>query len=332
MLKKHRGDPAKVLEKDPQIVPEDNGMIIFTSGSTGLPKGVLLSQRAFLTAIGNAIAGRGRAILRRGEEFPPPPEEGPQPGLLLPTPLFHVTGTTLITLSLAQGLKVVLMRKWDVKEGDERSLVSSNRILLMRAVFQSRRVRFTQLWTCSPLNSAFRLIKAENIKAAGGVPSTVVDLIEGGASGLPLESVMFGGAPVSTSVSQSSKMAFPGSTNSQAYGQSECNATAIGFSGEDFDARPTACGRAMPVNDILIMKDDIESPTGQPGEIWIRGPNVMKEYWDDPAATAKVSDYNTTRPKFLLTVAFRPLPKMDGSRQAILVTSTTKASCMSRID
>ncbi|KAK1222107.1 hypothetical protein PQX77_015031 [Marasmius sp. AFHP31] len=135
MLKKHRGDPAKVLEKDPQIVPEDNGMIIFTSGSTGLPKGVLLSQRAFLTAIGNAVAGRGRAILRRGEEFPPPPEEGPQPGLLLPTPLFHVTGTTLITLSLAQGLKVVLMRKWDVKEGNQRPLVSSDRILLMRDVF-----------------------------------------------------------------------------------------------------------------------------------------------------------------------------------------------------
>ncbi|KAK1222108.1 hypothetical protein PQX77_015032 [Marasmius sp. AFHP31] len=43
----------------------------------------------------------------------------------------------------------------------------------------------------------------------------------------------------------------------------------------------------MPVNDILIMKDDIEPPIGQPGEIWIRGPNVMKEYWDDPAATAK---------------------------------------------
>ncbi|KAL0575915.1 hypothetical protein V5O48_006061 [Marasmius crinis-equi] len=250
VLKNYRGDPAKFMEKDQQIDPEDDGMIVFTSGTTGLPKGVLLSQRAYLAAIGNAIAGRGRAALRRGEDFPVPPEEGPQQGLLLPTPLFHTTGTSLIILSAIGGMKLVLMRKWDVSE-------------------------------------AVRLIKAENIKAAGGVPSTVVDLIEGGAHGLPLQSVMFGGAPVSTSISQRSKAAFPGSINSQAYGQSECNATAVGFSGEDFDARPASCGRAMPINDILIMKNDVECATGEAGEIWLRGSNVMKGYWNDPVATAK---------------------------------------------
>ncbi|KAI3605858.1 long-chain-fatty-acid--ligase [Moniliophthora roreri] len=251
VTKSYRGDASTVLTQDPGILPEDNCIIIFTSGSTGLPKGVLLSQRAFVTAIGNALAGRGRALLRKGESFPPPPAEGPQPGLLLPTPFFHVTGTTLTLFAAVGGAKLVLMRKWDVKE-------------------------------------AVRLFKAENITAAGGVPSTVVDLLDNGGSGHPLDGVMLGGAAVSSTIAARAKAAFPGSTLSQAYGQTECNATAVGFSGEDYETRLSSCGRAMPVNDLLIMKDDVECKLGEPGEVWIRGPNVMKEYWGDPVATAKV--------------------------------------------
>jgi acyl-CoA synthetase (AMP-forming)/AMP-acid ligase II len=40
-------------------------------------------------------------------------------------------------------------------------------------------------------------------------------------------------------------------------------------------------GLPSPVNDILIMKDEKAQPIGEVGEIWLRGPNVMKEYWGD---------------------------------------------------
>ena len=43
----------------------------------------------------------------------------------------------------------------------------------------------------------------------------------------------------------------------------------------------------MPVNDIAVVKEGKVVPTGESGEVWLRGPNVMKEYWDDPEATAK---------------------------------------------
>ena len=37
----------------------------------------------------------------------------------------------------------------------------------------------------------------------------------------------------------------------------------------------------------VVDDDDGEVPTGHVGEIVVRGPNVMKGYWNDPAATAE---------------------------------------------
>lgn len=41
-------------------------------------------------------------------------------------------------------------------------------------------------------------------------------------------------------------------------------------------------GLIMPVNDILIMKGGKSVPVGTLGEVWLRGPNIMKCYWRDP--------------------------------------------------
>ncbi|KAK0234426.1 hypothetical protein EDD85DRAFT_792475 [Armillaria nabsnona] len=84
-------DPGDVLGDDPQILPEDDATITFTSGTTGLPKGVLSSQRAFLTPIFNVISLAGRDCLRRGDPFPPVPIEGPQEGTLIPRGLSNAT-------------------------------------------------------------------------------------------------------------------------------------------------------------------------------------------------------------------------------------------------
>lgn len=51
----------------PAPAPDDPATIFFTSGTTGLPKGVLASQRGFLSNIFNALLAALRAILRNPE-------------------------------------------------------------------------------------------------------------------------------------------------------------------------------------------------------------------------------------------------------------------------
>ncbi|GJE84159.1 acyl--CoA ligase [Phanerochaete sordida] len=237
-----------LLVAGPDILPEDNALVIFTSGTTGLPKGVLSTQRQFLTNLRNATAAAARAALRRGDDVPAPPP-GPQRGLLVSVPFFHVTGlTSLSMLATSAGMKIVLVRKWDPAE-------------------------------------AARLIRAENVRIAGGVPSMVADLVD--RAGLQLDTLLFGGAAAPQVLPARAKVVFPHTVLSQAYGMTETNSIAVGIAGEDYVARPTSVGLPCPVNDALVMRNDAAVRPGEIGEIWLRGPDIMKGYWGDEVATAK---------------------------------------------
>jgi len=115
-LKNFKNDGKYISSLDPGLAPEDDATIFFTSGTTGRPKGVLSTQRQFLTNIPNSLVRSRRAILRRGDQFPPPKSTGPQKGVLISVPLFHVTGLTgLGMMATFGGLKIIFMRRWDTK-------------------------------------------------------------------------------------------------------------------------------------------------------------------------------------------------------------------------
>ncbi|GAB7541872.1 long-chain-fatty-acid--CoA ligase [Cupriavidus sp. 8B] len=74
----------------------------------------------------------------------------------------------------------------------------------------------------------------------------------------------------------------------EGYGLSETSPSAT-CNPTDSDAFSGTIGLPLPSTDIAIRDDDgADVPLGQPGEICIRGPQVMAGYWNRPDETAKV--------------------------------------------
>lgn len=72
----------------------------------------------------------------------------------------------------------------------------------------------------------------------------------------------------------------------EGYGLSETSPTATGYP-DGMKYRPGSVGKAIPGVEVKIFTlDGKELPPGEPGEICIKGPNVMKGYWKNPEATA----------------------------------------------
>jgi len=78
-----------------------------------------------------------------------------------------------------------------------------------------------------------------------------------------------------------------GVTALQVYGATETCAVAIHQSGENAAATTGSVGYAAACCDIkIIAEDSHEAPAGKHGEILVKGPNVFREYWRNPSATA----------------------------------------------
>ena len=74
----------------------------------------------------------------------------------------------------------------------------------------------------------------------------------------------------------------------EGYGLSETSPVAS-FNHPDRPRKPGSIGTPIEGVEIkLVDEDGNEVPDGEVGEIAIRGPNVMKEYWERPDATAEV--------------------------------------------
>ncbi|HWF77603.1 MAG TPA: class I adenylate-forming enzyme family protein [Caulobacteraceae bacterium] len=240
-----------------EIHPEDDATIFYTSGTTGKPKGALATHRNICSNIMAAASAGQRSFLRRGETPPAPDPNAPQRSMLLSVPFFHATGCFAILNPLCfAGGKLVMMRRWD------------------------------------PVR-AFELIQREKIQAAGGVPTIAWQLIEHPLRKnfdlSSLESVSYGGAPSAPELVRKIKETFPKSQAGNGWGMTETSATATSNGAEDYEHRPDSCGPAVPVTDLKIMtvEGDRELAVGEVGELWCKGPQVVKGYWNKPEATAQ---------------------------------------------
>ena len=236
------------------LAPDDDATIFYTSGTTGKPKGALGTHRNSCTTILARPFAGAFACLRRGEALPAPDPNAPQRSVLLSVPFFHTTGCQAILIPmLVYGSKIVTMRKWEPE-------------------------------------LAMRLIERERITSAGGVPTIAWQLIEHPKVGdydlSSLETLSYGGAPAAGELVRRIKLRFPKSQPGTAWGMTETSATYTHHVAEDYELRPDSCGIALPIGQIRIVGEDgRDVPLGERGELWVRGPNVVKGYWGKPEAT-----------------------------------------------
>jgi long-chain acyl-CoA synthetase len=247
------GSPLPAVDID----PDDDATILYTSGTTGRPKGAVSTHRAVVQALlGYACRAAVDRLRRDPEAGADAAAPASRPSFVLIVPLFHVTGAVPVMLScFATGLKLVIMYKWDPER-------------------------------------ALELIERERVTNLVGVPTQSWDLLQSPRFGefdtSSLVAVGGGGAPAPPELVRRVSTSFAKASPNIGYGLTETNAYGPQNGGADYLSHPTSTGRATPILSIEI-RDEMGRPVpvGERGEIWFKGPNLIRGYWNRPEATAE---------------------------------------------
>ena len=245
-------DAATMPERAP--APESIATLLYTSGSTGHPKGVASSHQNILSALLSWELDMQSALMVNAAERPELPY---QPGTLLAVPLFHATGSHAVYLQSYRGQrKIVSMYKWD------------------------------------PVLAA-ELIEREQIASFIAPAAMTGDLVQEARRTnrdlSTLLSVGGGGAPRAPEQVKNIEDAFDKAMPGTGWGMTETNAIGTGIGGQDYLDRPDSSGRCSAVLELKVIDEaGTELPTGERGELLVRGTSVFKGYWNRPDANAEV--------------------------------------------
>ena len=97
----------------------------------------------------------------------------------------------------------------------------------------------------------------------------------------------YGGAPMPVATIARLAVQLPGLVLMNCYGATETTSPATLMPQGETAGHSDTVGRTLACAEIVVMDDDgHEVPHGQQGEIWIKGPMVVRNYWGNAAATA----------------------------------------------
>ncbi|MDB5942972.1 MAG: long-chain-fatty-acid--CoA ligase-like protein [Ramlibacter sp.] len=238
---------ARGTFKQPEIKPDDVAVLQYTGGTTGVSKGAVLLHRNIVANLLQSDAWN-EPVMKR---IP----EGQQPTGVCALPLYHIFAFTVgMMLSMRIGGKLILIPNPRDLAGTLKEL-SKHTFHTLPAV--------NTLFNGLANHPDFNTVDWSNLKVSLGGGTAV----QGAVAKLWLEKT---GCPIV-----------------EGYGLSEtspsvsCNpTTSTEFTG--------TIGVPLPSTYMKLVDDDgNEVPRGQPGEIAIKGPQVMAGYWQRPDETAK---------------------------------------------
>ncbi len=239
------------------IAPDDDAIMFYTSGSTGNPKGAVSTHRNIISAVLSWELDTQAGLL--SGLIPTPPADAPQGAMLLGIPLFHVTGAHACYLtSYRLQRRLVSMYKWDAEKAAQ--LIARERI-----------THFT-----APSAVTGDLIAVAH---AGGHDLSSLKVVGGGGAARAPEQV------------RAITTAFGAAVPSTGWGMTETNAIGAGTAFRDYVDHPASSGRSSVVLDLRVVDEAGKPlPTGQRGELQVRGASVMRGYWQRPDANKDAFD------------------------------------------
>ena len=219
----------------------DPAAFVYTGGTTGVSKGAMLSHSNIVANVKQVAA----CIIG----FEPGKD-----GVMCVLPFFHSFGLIAMNFGIAQGGKLVMIPRWDLK-------MALGQLAKERPMFFPGVPRLF-----IALNEAPNIAK--------------YDLRS-------LKACFSGAAPLPKAVAERFREV-TGGTLVEGFGMTECSPASHL---NPLDApRPGTIGIPLPDTDckiIDLMDVDLTLEPGRPGELCVKGPQVMLGYWNRPEATAE---------------------------------------------
>jgi acyl-CoA synthetase (AMP-forming)/AMP-acid ligase II len=232
---------------------DDPAIVLFTSGTTGRAKAVVHTHRNALALLGLQSFHGARLFAQAGLGPPTSP-----PVLLATNPLFHVSGLhSGVIAQLAVGARGV----WTTGRFDPGvvlDLIARERV------------------TGWAPHGSMGLRVAEHPDVARYDLSCV-------------RTIGSGGAPVTPEIQALYRATFPAARSALTvgYGLTEATALATMAFGDELERHPESVGRPLPTVSVEIRDTDGRAvASGEEGDITLRSPLVMREYFRAPSETA----------------------------------------------
>ncbi|KAK8703089.1 hypothetical protein V6N13_021419 [Hibiscus sabdariffa] len=245
-----RSDIDDDITKRVKINQSDTAAILYSSGTTGRVKGVIMTHRNLIAMM---------AVIHHYNTIEAAGCDEPRHVTFFTVPLFHVFGFFTLLGSVLSAETVVLTERFVFAE-------------MLRAV---EKYKVTVMPVSPPLVLSF--VKSDLTKK--------YDLSS-------LQAVGCGGAPLGQEVAQLFNKKFPNVLLVKGYGLTETGGGATTTAGPEEAAPSGTVGRLSENMEAKIV-DSVTGetlPPGQRGELWLRGPVVMKGYVGDEKATAETLD------------------------------------------